>query len=155
MKKIQKREILTYILFGILTTIVGWGSYALFVNIFKMNVFWANALSWLLAIVFAFVVNKKWVFHSEERSFKGIVKELVTFFSTRLATGVLEITLVPLLEKLKFDQPFYSILSAIGFRQNILFTSGLYSKIFVSVVVVILNYIFLKLFVFRKSSKSD
>lgn len=149
MKKVTKREILTYIFFGILTTVVGWGSYTVFVNAAKMTVFWSNVLSWLLAAAFAFVTNKIWVFKSKDMSPKGLAREIITFFSSRIATGVLEIALVPLLEKLRFDSPFFRVASSIGLGRKIFFTSGIYSKIFVSVLVVVLNYILSKLFVFK------
>lgn len=155
MKNTTKKEVFTYIIFGVLTTVVGWGSYTLFVNLLKMSVFWANALSWLLAASFAFVTNKIWVFRSKEMSAKGLLREIVTFFSARIATGVLEIFLVPLLEKLSFDKPFFAIVSAIGLHQKLFFTAGIYSKIFVSVVVVILNYFFSKIFVFKNRNKQE
>lgn len=153
MKKITKNEILTYILFGILTTIVSWGSYTVLVNVCRMSVFWGNAISWLLAASFAFVTNKIWVFKSQEMSPKGLAREIATFFSSRIATGAIEITLVPLMEKLKFDSPFFAICSAIGLKAKLFFTAGIYSKIFVSVIIVILNYFLSKLFVFRENDK--
>lgn len=59
------KEIITYIIFGVLTTLVSWGSYALFVNLMSMSVFLGNLLSWICAVAFAYVTNKLWVFDSK------------------------------------------------------------------------------------------
>lgn len=132
-----------YLIFGVLTTVVSWGSYALFeilLGTFITNTIVlsavANVLSWIVAVLFAYITNKLWVF--ESKSFKGnvIFKELATFVGSRLATGVLEWVGVPLL-------------MVIGLNQSILGIEGMVAKIVISVVVVILNYILSKLFVFK------
>lgn len=144
------REIIEYLFWGIMTTLISWGSYSLFELLFhKKNgnlhflnlqisaaVFWANLLSWICAVLFAFFVNKLFVFKS--RSFQPAVcaSEFGKFVSARLLTGILEIVVVPMLV-------------AAGLNQTILGVEGLPAKILVSVAVIILNYIFSKLFVFH------
>ena len=149
-KSSLKREVLIYILVGIFTTVVGWGSYSLFVDVFSFTVFWANDLSWLLAAVFAFVTNKIWVFSSKIKEEKTVLREAAAFFSARIFTGVFEIVFVPLLDKWSFDKPFYSIAQSLGFEAKVFFTDGIYSKIFVSVLIVVMNYFFSKFIVFKK-----
>ena len=146
MKKlfVKYKEIIMYLIFGVLTTVVSWGSYALFeilLGTFILNSIVlssvANVLSWIVAVLFAYITNKLWVF--ESKSFKASVvgKELATFVGSRLVTGVLEWAGVPLL-------------MLIGLNQPILGIEGMVAKVIVSVVVVILNYILSKLFVFKK-----
>lgn len=149
----KTKEIVLYIIFGVLTTVVSWGSYTLFVSACKANVFWSNLLSWVCAVAFAFVTNKLWVFESKSWKSNVIIKELVSFVASRGATGVIEIVAVPLIAKLGFDNIFYSLLNSLNIKINVLFTDGIYSKISVAFIIVILNYIFSKLFVFKKKDK--
>ncbi len=140
---LKYKEIIMYLIFGVLTTLVSWGSYALFEIIFGTIIAnsivlssVANVLSWICAVLFAFITNKLWVF--ESKSFKSdvIFKEMATFVGSRLATGVLEWVGVPLL-------------MLIGLNQSIFGIEGMVAKVVVSVVVVILNYVLSKLFVFK------
>lgn len=155
MKKKLTREIVMYVIFGVLTTVVSWGAYTLFVNICHMGVFLANLLSWVCAVSFAYVTNKLWVFDSKSWEPRLVIKELVGFFGSRGATGVIEIVVVPLLARIGFDTIFYSVLDKLGVTAKILFTDGIYSKIVVAFVVVILNYVFSKLIVFKKGDETE
>lgn len=150
---IKYKEIITYVIFGVLTTVVSWGSYTVFVEVLSMKVFVGNLLSWICAIVFAYVTNKLWVFESKSWKPSIIGKEIVTFVASRGITGVIEILCVPLLAKTGFDNIFYGILEKMNISIGILFTDGIYSKIFLSVVVVILNYFFSKFIIFKNKKK--
>lgn len=150
---IKYKEIITYVIFGVLTTVVSWGSYTVFVELLSMKVFVGNLLSWICAIVFAYVTNKLWVFESKSWKPSVIGKEIVTFVASRGITGVVEILCVPLLAKTGFDNIFYGILEKMNISLGILFTDGIYSKIFLSVVVVILNYFFSKFIIFKNKKK--
>ncbi len=147
------KEIITYIIFGVLTTVVSWGSYTVFVEMLSMKVFLGNLLSWVCAVVFAYITNKLWVFDSKSWKPNVIGKEIVTFVASRGVTGVIEILCVPLLAKTGFDNIFYGILEKMNISIGILFTDGIYSKIFLSVIVVILNYFFSKFVIFAKKKK--
>ncbi len=149
MKKLFTKEILMYLIFGVLTTVVSWGTYTLFVNGCKMSVFWANFVSWVCAVTFAYITNKLWVFNSKSWEVKFVVKEAISFFASRGATGVIEIVCVPILVKTSFDNLFYNLFEKMGVGMKILFTDGIYSKIVVSFIIVILNYVFSKLIVFK------
>lgn len=159
----KHKEIITYIIFGILSTIVSWGSYILLINFFELfesfainsKIFIANCLSWLCAVIFAFITNKLWVFNSKSWSHKVFFKELTAFFSSRIVTGIIEIVGVPVLSKIGVDGVFFAILNKTTLKSiDFLFSDGLYSKILISVIVVILNYVFSKLFVFKNKEKS-
>ncbi|MBQ9531532.1 MAG: GtrA family protein [Eubacterium sp.] len=146
----NKKEILMYILFGVLTTLVSWGTYILLENALKLSVFFSNLLSWICAVSFAYITNKLWVFESKSFDVKTLFKEISTFLASRGITGVLEIALVPLLAKWGFDNPFFSLAKGMILKGDVFYTEGIYSKISVAVIVVILNYIFSKLIVFKK-----
>jgi len=134
-------EIISYLFWGGMTTLVSWGSYSIFVSILgdkEWNVAVANVLSWICAVVFAYVTNKLWVFNSKSWNVKVILPELIKFLSARVVTGIFEIVSVPLLVELGLDQTILGI-------------DGMVAKVLVSVVVVLLNYVFSKLFIFKKN----
>ena len=147
-----------YIIFGVLTTLVNWVVYTVLIKIFggaaesetvmfvlfgkdiTMKIFYifiANFVAWVAGVVFAFVTNKIWVFESKSWRFGLVMKELWLFVAARLLTGVLEWFGVPALVAAGLDQPLFGI-------------DGFLAKVIVSVIVVILNYVFSKLIIFRK-----
>lgn len=133
------QEAIDYLFWGGMTTVVSWGSYSLFVLLLQgvdSVVFWANICSWVCAVLFAFITNKLWVFQSKSWAADILFPELTKFLSSRIATGVFEMIAVP-------------ALVAVGLNQTIFGIDGMVSKILVSVIVVILNYILSKLFVFK------
>lgn len=151
MKKLFTKfhEIIMYLIFGVLTTVVSWLTYALFTKVIPVISFWgitientttANVLSWICAVVFAYITNKLWVFSSKSWRVSVAFKEFVMFVSSRLLTGVIEWVGLPLLIML-------------GINQTILGVEGMWAKIIVSVLVVILNYVFSKLFIFKNKRK--
>ena len=148
--KPKTKEVVMYLIFGVLTTLVSWGTYVIFANPLDLGVFVSNLLSWICAVIFAFITNKLWVFDSKSFEAKTLLKEAVTFVASRGITGVFEIAIVPIMSKIGFDNLFYPIFKGAGITLEILYTDGIYSKVAVAVVVVILNYIFSKLFVFKK-----
>lgn len=149
------KEIITYIIFGVLTTVVSWGSYTVFVELLSMKVFVGNLLSWICAVAFAYVTNKLWVFESKSWKPSVIGREIVTFVASRGITGVIEIFCVPLLEKTGFDNIFYAVIEKMNLSLDILFTKGIYSKIALSVIVVIVNYFLSKFVSFKKAKTED
>lgn len=150
------KEIITYIIFGVLTTAVSWGTYTVFINFLSLSVFWSNLLSWVLSVAFAYITNKLWVF--ESKSFKPavILREAASFAASRGVTGIIEIVAVPLLAKSGFDTVFYSLAEQLNLTARIFYTDGIYSKIVLAVIVVILNYFFSKFIIFKnKKDKAD
>lgn len=140
--KIVTKEIFSYIFFGVMTTVVNWVVYTALVKGAGAGITVSNTLAWIAAVIFAFVTNKLWVF--ESKSFKPSVvsREFVSFIASRAVTGALEIFGVPLLVKLGLDQKIFGI-------------DGAISKIIVSVAVIILNYVFSKIIVFRKKKATQ
>lgn len=139
----MSNEIIAYLFWGGMTTVVSWGSYAIFSLILNrflsdsVAITISNILSWVCAVAFAYVTNKIWVFNSRSWKFQVWWPEMIKFVLARLATGVLEMAAVPLAYKVGLDFPVFGI-------------KGMGAKIIISVVVVILNYIFSKFLVFDK-----
>ena len=144
------REIISYIFFGALTTAVSFISYTAFVLVLNslgakeislfgttLSVCAANVISFICAVLFAFVTNKLWVFESKSFEKSVALPEFLKFISSRIFTGILEIVLVP-------------ILISIGLSGSLFGVDGLVAKLVVTVVVIILNYILSKLIIFKK-----
>ena len=127
----RNREIIAYLFFGVLTTAINWLVCLLPHYIFSMSVTITNSVAWFISVLFAYVTNKPFVFKSTDTSFKTIFCEAVKFFGSRLFTGIME----TLILKITVD--------CMGW-------SALLWKAIVSVLVVILNYILSKFFVFKK-----
>lgn len=133
---LKYREIISYLFFGGLTTVVSWVAYALFVGAFHTGVNVGNLLSWICAVTFAFVTNKLWVFQSKGWQWPKWVKEAAAFYAGRVFSGLVELGGLPLLMKLGLDQSVFGV-------------DGLVAKVVVSVVVIILNYFLSKFFAFK------
>lgn len=146
---IEKHKLLIdYMKWGSLTTVVSFVSFSLssllLTAILEDNPITAasvsNIISWFCVIVFAFITNKLWVFRSKSFNKKVLFPEFIKFFFTRLVTGVLEMVAVPVLMNSGIDQSVFGI-------------NGMMSKIVVTVAVIILNYVFARLVVFRKQTR--
>ena len=135
--KLVTKEIFSYVFFGVMTTVVNWAVYTALVRFAGLGITLSNALAWVAAVLFAFITNKLWVFESRNLKPAVVAKEFVSFTASRIVTGVIEIFGVPLLVKLGLDRKILGI-------------DGAVAKIIVSVAVIILNYIFSKIIVFRK-----
>lgn len=125
------REILVYLVFGVLTTVVNYIIYLPCYNLLQISAAVSNVIAWAIAVAFAFVTNKPFVFQSHDWSAKTVVPELIKFLGTRIGSGTVE-TL--------------SLLITV----DILGLNGNLWKLITSVMVVILNYLGSKLLVFRK-----
>ncbi|MBR2889404.1 MAG: GtrA family protein [Oscillospiraceae bacterium] len=124
-------DILSYIFFGGLTTVVNWLVYYPLTNVLGVDAYVSNIIAWAVSVAFAFLTNKPFVFRSHDWSASVVVPELVKFVGTRVGSGFLETALLFL---------FVDLMQWDG---NIL-------KIVFSVLVVIINYVGSKLLVFRK-----
>lgn len=153
---LKYREIVDYLFWGAMTTVISFVSYSLFVIIFgailgenaavllfgmsfSISITLANILSWICAVAFAFITNKLFVFKSKSFAFSVAFPELTKFLSARILTGVLEMAGVPLLVSLGLGMTIFGI-------------EGAVAKIIVTIAVIILNYVFSKLFIFKKQA---
>ncbi len=129
------RQMLVYLVVGGMTTFVNWAIYALSVD--TLGITLSNGLAWVGAVAFAFVTNKQLVFESKTWEAKLVIREGLLFVSGRIVTGILEIVLVPALVSIGLDQKIFGI-------------TGMVSKVLVSIIVLTLNFVFSKLFIFKR-----
>ncbi len=127
-----------YIAFGILTVIVSWITYAAFVFV-GIDLAVSNMLSWFCAVLFAFVVNKYWVFRCVGSSKMRLGAELMSFFGGRMLTGILAGVMFP-------------ALCAIGLGFTFMGVAGLFARGLTSLMEIALNYLLSKFLVFRKDA---
>jgi len=123
-------DILVYLVFGVLTTVVNYIVYLPCFNLLHLSSAVSNVIAWAAAVAFAYVTNKPFVFRSHDWSGKTVIPELTKFIGTRLGSGGLE-TLILLI-----------FVDWLGMNGNVW-------KLITSVLVVVLNYIGSKLLVFR------
>ena len=129
--KLINRETITYIIFGVLTTVVNYLVYLPCYNLLALPAVVSNVIAWVVAVAFAYVTNKPFVFHSHDWSAKTVVPELTKFVGTRVASGGMESAII------------WIAVDLLGGNGNIW-------KLLTSILVVILNYVGSKLLVFRK-----
>ena len=91
-----------YLIFGTLTTAVNIVVYYLFSNIIHINYLFSNAVAWFLSVLFAYVTNRKYVFDSKNNQ---IIKEAISFFGSRLATGIMDMVLMWFLVNFNIVRP--------------------------------------------------
>lgn len=137
------KEVLLYLFFGGCTTVVSISTYAIGRKMFGTHnaeiaglsfdsgLIAANVFSWVCAVIFAYITNRIWVFSEKAHGAAGVAKECSAFFAGRLFTLILETVLLEI------------SVSRLGMNDII-------AKIIVQVIVIVLNYVISKLFVFRK-----
>ncbi len=129
-KKVVNRETITYVIFGVLTTIVNFLSYEGLYRLGLSNMT-ANWMAWIIAVTFAYTVNKWSVFRSKSSSIKEELVKMLKFYGARLVSlGVEQLGMWVFVENLGFHR--WLIKGAL------------------SIIVIILNYIFSKLYIFKK-----
>lgn len=123
------KEIINYLIFGGLTTLISIITYALFAKVFHIDYLISNVLSWVLAVLFAYITNKIFVFESKS---KKNIKEITSFFFFRVVSLIMEmIILYVFVDMLHIDD--------------------LVTKIIAQIIVIVSNYVFSKVFVFKKN----
>ena len=127
-----KSQIL-YLFFGGLSTLLNIVIFFIFNTLIKIDYQTSNVIAWIIVVIFAYITNKIWVFESKKETKSELLKETVSFFGSRLLTLGIEFILLYL-----FVEKF-----------NIL---ELVSKIIINIVVIVLNYVLSKLFVFKKKN---
>ena len=165
---IKYKELISYLFFGVATTLVNWLVYAVMVRLLAVDLsavsaqkgqlikevfhgaagknlillFVASLVAWVVAVIFAFVTNKLWVFASKSFRPAVVLKELWGFVAARLATGAMEWFGIPAL-----------VLA--GMNQKLFGVEGFWAKALVSVAVVVLNYVFSKFLIFKNNTKNE
>lgn len=146
MKKILNRETVTYLIFGVLTTLVNYVCFWLGIKLFgEEYTLLINVFCFIIAASFAYVTNKLFVFESKSWAWEILRREIPAFFSARVFSFLLE----------EAGLWVSKDLLHVG-RYELLGINGIMiAKIALSVLVVILNYVFSKLFIFKKGQEAS
>ena len=129
-KKLINKETILYLVFGILTTAINIAVCVLLSDILKWDIYLSNTIAWILSVIFAFVTNKIFVFNSKSTDKKVLLKETVFFLIARLISLGFDMLVVWLMADLW------------GINVWIV-------KIISNIIVIIMNYVFSKLFIFN------
>lgn len=126
------KQLVLYGIFGVLTTIINIVAYWL-VRKFDISITISAAIAWLVAVFFAYWSNRRYVFESTNTSLIAIFFEAIYFFACRIATGIFDVAFM------------YLFADILAFNEVI-------TKIVANIIVIVLNYIASKLFIFRERS---
>jgi putative flippase GtrA len=134
-KKIVNKETISYGIAGIMTTIINFLSYE---GLFRLGIpnLTANAVAWVIAVTFAYVVNKIEVFSSKSKTVKDEAVKVTKFYGARLVTLGIE------------QLGMYIFIDRLGYFRLLV-------KAIISIFVIILNYIFSKLYIFNKKKEEE
>ncbi|MBQ6443088.1 MAG: GtrA family protein [Methanosphaera sp.] len=122
-----KKELILYVVFGVLTTVVNIIAYVVFAKFLNVDYIISNIIAWFLSVLFAYITNRIWVFESKS---DNILREISLFFGGRLFSGVVDTSLLYLMV-------------------DILLVGDFVSKVVTQIIVVVLNYVISKLVVFK------
>ena len=129
-KKLMTKEVILYIVFGVLTTIVNIATFYVLTHYAHITENVSNIIAIISAVVFAYITNRKLVFNSTAKTFKEIVIEIFKFFSSRFFTMIVE---------------FFGFMLLF----NVLHIPNMISKAVVTILVIILNFFLSKFFAFK------
>lgn len=127
----KHKEVLLYLFFGGISFLISIGTYVWFNIVFGMNELIANILSWIITVMFAFLTNRIWVFHAETAKTAEFIRQMISFYGGRVITLALEeIILLVFITWLAF--------------------SSIPVKVIAQIMVIILNYVISKIYIFKK-----
>jgi len=132
---LEYKEIINYLIFGVLSTVVNFASYFIFAKLFHIDEVVSSGLSWFCAVLFAYITNKIFVFESKTKTVKEFIKEMMSFFACRVLSGIL------------CDVGTFALMV------KVLNINDIIAKIVTQIMVVILNYVLSKLVIFKKKSE--
>lgn len=132
----KHKEIILYLVFGGLTTLVNYTTYLVFSRLLGCSVVVSTILSWFVAVLFAYITNKIWVFESTGIETEALFKEAASFFTARAFSGVLDLGIMALFV-------------------DVLHFNDLVIKILSNIVVVIINYVLSKCWIFKKAESTS
>lgn len=127
----KHKDFILYGLFGVLSTVVNIVSYWFFAHILSWKTIVSTLLAWFVTVLFAYFTNRKWVFHSTASTVQEYMKEIVSFFSCRIATGMVDWVCM------------FVFVTLLSFHDVLI-------KTLANVLVIILNYVASKLIIFKQ-----
>lgn len=125
------KSFIAYAVFGVFTTIVNIATYNLCYYHAGMSNTLSNVIAWILAVTFAYLTNKVWVFDSKSWAWEVLRREVPAFVSCRLATGIMDLVIM-----------YVSV--------DLMQWNAMLMKLLSNILVILLNYIFSKLVIFKK-----
>lgn len=128
------KQPLMYTFFGGLTTIISIAVFGFFSYVVCMDEITANSISWIIAVLFAYITNRIWVFHAVTDGVAEKLREMTAFFGGRLLTLLFETVML--------------LIFVTWLRLN-----KMLIKLIATIFVMILNYVISKIFVFRKRNE--
>ena len=142
-KKLANKETVLYLIFGVLATVLNIVLFYLFINIWKMSTGLGNILDTIICILFQYFTNRIWVVESKNNG-KEAIKEFIQFILARGLTAIIDQIFVVV------GVDFF-VAKYVSYSQQGIFSVGI--KILSNIIVIVLNYIFSKLFVFNKKEQ--
>ena len=127
----EHREGMRYLVFGVLSTIINIVVFTICCRIIKIPVLISTIISWIIAVLFAYVTNKLYVFDSKVIQKKELAREIISFFNARIVTLVIETVFL------------WATVIKLGLNEIIM-------KIIVNIIVIVLNFVFSKVFIFKE-----
>lgn len=127
----KNKEVLLYLFFGVLTTVVSIVVFALCNVTLGINELVSNVISWIISVAFAFLTNRIWVFAAPTKTAIEFIKQMISFYGGRVLTLLLEELIILM---------FVTILGL----------PGMIIKLVAQVIVIVGNYVISKLIVFKK-----
>ena len=134
-------EGIRYLFIGGLNVIITWATYAILVVI-GIGPSFSNAISWIIGVLVAFILNKVFVFNSKTREKKEVSREVASFPLGRVFTGAVNILGFALLYNMGVDEELFGI-------------DGFFAKIIISAIEITLNYIISKYLVFINNEEKS
>lgn len=129
------KEVILYLVFGGLTTLVNIVCYAVCAKGFHMGTLVSNGIAWVLSVLFAYITNKLFVFESKTNNWREAMREFVSFIACRAGTGALDMGVM------------YVTVDILNWYDVLM-------KIVSNIIVIILNFVFSKLLIFQKKEEN-
>ena len=134
---LKYKEVINYLVFGVLAMFVNFGSYYVFARMLSIDEVISSGLSWFCSVLFAYITNKIFVFDSKTNTAKEFLKEIISFFLARILSGIL------------CDVGTFALMV------KVLNINDMIAKVVTQVMVVIVNYILSKFFIFKNKKDME
>ncbi|WP_043929984.1 GtrA family protein [Bacillus sp. EB01] len=135
MKNRELYKIFMYLVMGVLTTLVNIVIYWLAATPIELDYRVATTIAWIASVLFAYVTNKRYVFQTHTPTIQALVKEMASFFGFRFLSFLMDLGAMILL------------VSVVGINDT-------WAKVFANGIVLVANYVFSKVFIFKEKSEA-
>ncbi len=129
-------SIIAYLFFGACSMVANIIAYAICAKVFNLSTVISTIIAWIVAVAIAYITNRLWVFKSKNTKHKEIIREILSFLAARILTGLLDIAIMYIFV-------------------DLLHWSDIVMKIISNIIVIVLNYIASKMFIFVKAKETS